>query len=108
MDKSKILLKLDDFLKAAIPLWPVKQVFLFGSWAWGHPHEESDIDVAIVVRDLDSDYLESLAKIYAIAGRVDMRIEPVLFEDGRDSSGFLAHIRSQGEKIYDVDEIVEA
>ena len=30
-----------------------EQVWLYGSHAWGHPHEDSDVDLLVVVRESD-------------------------------------------------------
>jgi len=39
---------------------PTDQIWLFGSYAYGTPHEDSDIDVYIVMKD-DTEMLESEA-----------------------------------------------
>jgi len=40
--------KLKDLIVSAIP---VDQIFLFGSYAYGNPHNDSDLDLYIVLKD---------------------------------------------------------
>lgn len=77
-----------------------RQIILYGSWVKGHPGEDSDIDVAVIVDRIDSDYLVLLNRIYQIANKVDIRIEPVLIEENHDPSGFLHHVTGHGEVIF--------
>ncbi|WP_157493061.1 nucleotidyltransferase domain-containing protein [Desulfonatronovibrio magnus] len=77
-----------------------RKVILYGSWVSGHPGEDSDIDVAVIVDRIDVDYLDLLTRIYQIANNVDTRIEPVLIEENHDPSGFLRHITDHGEIIF--------
>ena len=50
-DTIKLSDELETRLKDALaPLCPEK-VILFGSWAWGRPTEDSDIDLYVVTQD---------------------------------------------------------
>jgi predicted nucleotidyltransferase len=42
------LAKLTELITEAIP---VEQIFLFGSYAYGKPHKDSDLDLYVVLRD---------------------------------------------------------
>lgn len=45
---EEIILELKDFFKKKSSQYGVDMAFLYGSWATGYPHRESDIDLAIV------------------------------------------------------------
>jgi predicted nucleotidyltransferase len=47
-EREKIVLKLKNFFKEKAAHYGIDLVFLYGSWAGGYPHSESDIDLAIV------------------------------------------------------------
>lgn len=47
-EREKIVLKLKNFFKEKATHYGIDLVFLYGSWAGGYPHSESDIDLAIV------------------------------------------------------------
>jgi predicted nucleotidyltransferase len=76
-------------------------VFLLnGSYAKGTATSDSDIDIAVIVDTLDSDYLDEHAKLFKLRRSVDSRIEPVLIEYGEDKSGFLREIIDTGYMVY--------
>ena len=96
MDKTEIINKLVAYKKLLEQHFDVEDVFLFGSYANENPREDSDIDVAIVVKKLNDDYFKDTPLIWKLRKQIDDRIEPVLFEKGKDQSGFLEEIRNKG------------
>ena len=100
MDKITALEKAKAFTKLATKhIKPVK-VYLYGSYSKGNWHEYSDIDVAFVVKMTDEDYFETLTMLYGLTWQVDNTIEPFLFIQGKDPSGFLEDIEKYGELLY--------
>ncbi len=83
--------------------FPVKKVILYGSHARGKARDDSDIDVAIVVRQVEGDFLLSEKKLFTLRRNIEPMIEPVLLEEDNDPSGFLAEILKTGEVIYSAD-----
>jgi predicted nucleotidyltransferase len=43
--------ELDKLTELIINAIPVEQIFLFGSYAYGNPHKDSDLDLYVVVKD---------------------------------------------------------
>ena len=78
----------------------VERVLLYGSYAKDTPNKNSDIDIAVIVKDIQGDYLAEQAKLFKLRRAIDLRIEPVLLLSNRDDSGFLAEIMATGEVIY--------
>ncbi len=101
MDKEQVVKLTRKFALSLIGDFDLQKVVLYGSWAHGHPHEDSDIDIAVIVKDFKSDYLDLLTKLYHKASDIDIRIEPTLFEENRDDSGFLSQILTHGEIHYE-------
>ncbi len=60
---------------------PVTNAFLFGSYAKGNSHKDSDIDVCIVSNIFSDDYIEEAVKLRRLAFTVDNRIEPIPFTE---------------------------
>lgn len=55
-------------------------MLLFGSYATGTYKEYSDIDIAVQIRNKNSeDKIEIGKKLWQIAGNIDLRIEPKIF-----------------------------
>ena len=73
---------------------------LNGPYAKGTATSDSDIDIAVIVDKLDSDYLDEHAKLLKLRRSVDSRIEPVLIEYGKDKSGFPREVMDTGYILY--------
>ena len=74
-------------------------VFLFGSYANGTFHKDSDIDVAIVVDHIDGDFFSVNPLLWKLRREIDERIEPIIIERKSDEGGFLTEIIKNGIKI---------
>jgi predicted nucleotidyltransferase len=100
MDRREVIKKVKEFTALISGHFPVKMVILYGSYAKDRAAEHSDIDVAVVVSKIDGDFLEQQARLYKIRRKIDVRIEPILLEDGEDRSGFLEGVLKEGKVVY--------
>ena len=80
---------------------PVRMVVLYGSYVSGTPHEDSDIDIAVIVDEFEGDYLKASAELFNLVRGVNTRIEPVLLSRKNDKSGFLESVVRRGMVIYE-------
>jgi predicted nucleotidyltransferase len=79
MDQSQAIIreKVLRFYQAAKRLFPIKKILLYGSHAKGTAKEDSDIDVAVVVDQMDhSKRMEITARLFHAAFDIDAAIEP--------------------------------
>lgn len=106
MDKEQIIETVHNLIPQLLMDFNVHKIILYGSWIEGNHDQNSDIDIAVIVREGYHDYLQSLIRLYVICSAFDVRLEPVLFEYGQDPSGFLEHIFNQGEVLYDEDQLI--
>ena len=101
LDKEKvreIALKYSD--EVCKFLNPTK-IILFGSYVNGSPHEWSDIDVAVLVRDYEGNWVDTRAMLYGLKWADDFTdIEPHLLDEAHDPGGFVEHVVKTGEVIY--------
>lgn len=72
----------------------VSAASVFGSWAKGTAHGDSDIDVCVVSPDFGKDYIQEMVELRKIALAIDSRIEPIPLSPG-DFSDPLATLASQ-------------
>ena len=89
-----------DFVEDAKDRYPIVEAYLFGSWAYGAPREDSDIDVGLVWGEGAS--FEQEVQLLLDAQRYSGRIETVVFEKGYfDSarSSIVCDIKQKGIKI---------
>ena len=100
IDQKQVIAIVKEFAELVKQNFPVKQIYLFGSYAKGNAREESDIDVAIVLDKIGDDYLIQNTKLFQLRRKIDLRIEPVLLDFNNDLSGFLNEIQTNGIQIY--------
>ncbi len=99
MDKIDVINILIQYKLLLANYFDLEKMILFGSYARGTNNESSDIDVAIIVKTIDSDYFKDTPLLWKLRRQIDDRIEPILFEKGRDESGFLSEIMKTGIEI---------
>ena len=100
MDKKTVINYVKQYADIVRQRFPVKKVILYGSYVQDSPREDSDIDVAVVLHHIEGDFLHSATELFRLRRGLDSRIEPVLFEENNDKSGFLEEIIKTGEIIY--------
>ena len=76
-------------------------VYIYGSYARGNPHKDSDIDIAIIARDWGPDIFDAQLYLMKIAERIDSRIEPrpIRKSDLRDPDPFIEEIIRTGKIV---------
>ena len=70
MDEA-IQAELDELKELIIKAIPVEQIYLFGSYAYGTPHEYSDLDLYVVLKDdAETKELDAVVKILGVIRNV--------------------------------------
>ena len=70
MDKA-IQAELDELKELIVKAIPVEQIYLFGSYAYGTPHEYSDLDLYVVLKDdAETRELDAVVKILGVIRKV--------------------------------------
>lgn len=103
MDKKQAVEIVRNYAEIVKKRLSVKKVILYGSHAKESARKDSDIDVAVVLDSIGDDYLSTGALLFKLSRDIDLRIEPVLMEQGNDVSGFLDEITKNGEVVYSAD-----
>ncbi len=78
-----------------------KQIILFGSYVNGTPHENSDIDIAVIFNKTGNEFLDTWTRLIKLRRDISFDIEPHMLDETCNQSGFLDHIRKTGEVIYE-------
>jgi len=73
-----------------------QDIYLFGSFANGVPNNNSDIDVAFVVKNIEGNFFDIIPPINRLTEKVDFRIEPHVLARETDYAGFLDEIQRTG------------
>ena len=85
MDKEHVIELVQDYKKAILPLYRDAKVFLYGSYSKGTAHQDSDIDVAIIVPKVGNDWFSIVPPLWTKARKISSLIEPVIMEDNEHS-----------------------
>lgn len=99
MDQESVLKIAKTYADKVRETLDVEQIYLYGSYANNTANFLSDIDIAVVVENIDGDYLDTLTRLYKLRRDVDFRIEPVMLSNKQDISGFLASIIATGKPL---------
>jgi predicted nucleotidyltransferase len=102
-----IVEKIDSIKDSILKFVPAKYIYLFGSYAYGNPTEESDIDLYIVTPDNINNFSEIYTKIM-----VDLSYKKIFFIDlllstesvfnsRKDRNIFEKTISQKGKVIYE-------
>jgi predicted nucleotidyltransferase len=79
----------------------ITSAYLYGSYAFGNPRPDSDIDVAVISDDLSGYRLDDWCRLNGLATRVDARMEVIGFrpERFRDEHPLAWEIKNSGIRL---------
>ena len=75
-------------------------IVLYGSYANGIPHKDSDIDVAVIFDGFTGDRYKTAVILWQLTEDISLDIEPILLDSTRDRSGFVRHVYKTGKIMY--------
>jgi len=99
MDKIEAINKVKQYRLLLKDYFELEKVYLFGSYANNTYREDSDIDVAVVVKHIEGDFFTTNPMLWKLRRQIDDRIEPILIEQDNDLGGFLNEIQKYGIEI---------
>jgi predicted nucleotidyltransferase len=99
MDKREAISKVQAYRLLLKDYFELENVYLFGSYAKNTNREDSDIDVAIVVKHVEGDYFAINPLLWKLRRQIDDRIEPILIEKDFDEADFLGEIKKYAIEI---------
>ena len=98
----EILNSIEKYIEEVSKHYKVDYVILFGSYAKGTNHEDSDIDIAIVSSDI-TDRFDDMANLMKLAWGINSSIEPhpIRTEEFRENeTPFIDEIIKTGVELY--------
>jgi predicted nucleotidyltransferase len=99
MDKREAITKVKAYRLLLKDYFQLENVYLFGSYANNTNREDSDIDVAVVVKRIEGDYFSINPLLWKLRRQIDDRIEPILIEKDFDDADFLSEVQKYGIEI---------
>ncbi len=98
MDRELAIGYAREFAAAVRRFMDVEQIWLFGPYAQGTQEEDSDIDVAVVIREVPREYTDEDTQLvlWSLAQGIGGNIDPVLLFAEGDSREFLRSLEETG------------
>lgn len=100
---SEIINLIEEFIKSVVEdNIKIEKVILFGSYAKGTYHKDSDIDLAIISPDFKaSEYIKNMSKLLLKATElgVDIQTLPFSIEEYNEPIGIMEEILRTGLEI---------
>jgi predicted nucleotidyltransferase len=100
LDKTVVRQIAESYTSRVRAEYNPKQVILFGSYVNGKVHDDSDIDIAVIFDVAPGEFLDTWAHLLKLRRGLSYDIETHLLDETMTRCGFLAHIRSTGEVLY--------
>ena len=77
--ENKLIMDIiQEYVEKICANYKVEAIILFGSYAKGTNHEDSDIDIAIITDDFENDIIDQELNLMRLRRKIDTRIEPHL------------------------------
>jgi len=99
--------KLSNIKASVLKFVPARYIYLFGSYAYGNPTEESDIDIYVVTPDNIKNFSELYAKIIGDLGDkkiyfIDLLLgRETIFNTRKQNNIFEKTICQKGKLLYE-------
>lgn len=97
-----ILQIVQEYVEKICENYKVEAIILFGSYAKGTEHEDSDIDIAIVTDDIKNDIFDEEVNLMGLRKGIDYRLEPhiIRIQDYKDiSTPFVQEVINTGIQV---------
>lgn len=104
IDNQKISLIVEKLVKAYQP----KKIYLFGSFAWGQPNADSDLDILIIVDHSEQKLYKRMKPAYQALRDVRVSKDILVYTENEfeklalEPSSLFYKIKLQGVKLYEV------
>ncbi|ACL21874.1 putative nucleotidyltransferases [Desulfitobacterium sp. LBE] len=100
LDKGTVINTVTQYADAVTKEFSPAAIVLFGSYAKGEAHDESDIDVAVIFNGFSGDWLKASSLLWRLRRGISYDIEPHLLDTTDDKSGLVQHVFKTGQIIY--------
>jgi len=97
---------IEEVTKRLVATYNPVEIYVFGSYAWGHPDEESDLDLVVVVDALSKDRYHALVDGFKALSDLSLSKDLLLYtkdefrEDSNNITTLSYRVKREGKQIY--------
>lgn len=97
---GEVMQNIKKYIEEISKHYNIKEVYLFGSYAKGTNHKDSDIDIAVIISS-DNNLFDLMVELMMLTQNIDLRIEPhpIKVEDFEEGNPFVQEIIDTGIKV---------
>lgn len=99
---NELMQIIQKYVDKILENYNVEAIILFGSYAKGTQHKDSDIDIAVITDDIENDIFDEEVKLMILRKGIDYRIEPhiIRIQDYKEvSTPFIQEVINTGIKV---------
>jgi uncharacterized protein len=103
IDKNKIIF----IVQKLVEIYQPKRIYLFGSYAWGRPDDDSDIDMLIIVKESSEKFHQRMKPAYRALRGIKVPKDILVYtekefeQQSDEPSSLLFKIKAQGVKLFE-------
>ena len=107
-NRTEIEKKIGEIADVIVQKYQPEKIILFGSWAWGEPHEDSDFDF-FIIKDTDTPSLKRIEEVDRIFSRREFPMDFLVYTpdqvENRLKIGdlFVKDILTNGRVLYEAE-----
>jgi len=99
--------KIRESIDRLIEAYKPEEVYIFGSYAWGNPSKNSDVDILIIVEESEEKFYKRPIKGHHSLNGLKVAEDIIIytrdeFEERAQQKGTLCHrVKQEGQKVYE-------
>ena len=98
----EIMESIKKYIEKISQYYKIEAIILFGSYAKGTNHEDSDIDIAVITDDIKTDRFDEEINLMQLRWDIDLRIEPHIISISdyeNNETPFVVEVKNTGIKV---------
>ncbi len=96
---------LEEVVRRLVAEFQPEKIILFGSWAWGQPDEQSDVDLLVIVTRSDQVPTERARRAYHCLGDISVPTD-ILVKTHAEAERFRHVAASLEHKVFEEGEVL--
>jgi predicted nucleotidyltransferase len=107
VDIQKQFILIEKIIQTLVKVYDPQAVYIFGSYAWGQPDENSDLDIAVIVKHSDLDMANRIRLSYNALWDFEIPMDIIVYteseilEKAKYHSTLQNKILNKGQKVYE-------
>lgn len=97
---------IDEVRKRLVKTYKPREIYIFGSYAWGTPNRDSDLDLLIVIDHYQKDLHSLLVEGHKVLIDLDLSKDIIIYTKeefdrfSKDRLRFCYKVKNEGQQIY--------